>query len=135
MARWRERSYATTSADVNLTPLIDVVFIVLIMFIIIAPLMERERVTIPPSSTATTTRLEQSDITVTVDKKGGVALNGRELPFEQLGSALAALRRDYPQTVPMLLHDPEATFGTYQSVKRTLERAGFEQLDVIVRQE
>ena len=115
---------------INLTPLIDVVFVVLIMFILIAPMVEVDRVQLAegahsekqsPSSTQT--------ISIHVRADNSIYLNKREVTPQELEAALRALNTN---TTPQLFHDKEARFGTFQMVKNGLERAGFHNVDIVL---
>lgn len=122
--------------QVNLTPLIDVVFVILIMFIVIAPLLDMDKIELAEVSSQQRevgNVQETSPVTVYVYKDNTIWLNGEKLNHEQLIYQLQQLIVRYPKTVPQLFHDKEAFFGTYQFVKSAMEAAGFEQMDVILK--
>lgn len=120
---------------VNLTPLIDVVFVVLIAFIIVAPLLNYEEVALATASDSalkTKAVTEQSSIAVSVTADNLVTVNKQKVALQQLPTLLQELRRRHPEVRPQLFHDERATFGTYCAVKRALEEAGYTHLDVIL---
>jgi Biopolymer transport protein len=120
---------------VNLTPLIDVVFVVLIMFILIAPLVEMERVQLakgPSASPAIHELKSESPITLYVHKNNQVHLGKELVALNELTSQLKIAKAQYPGAKPQLFHDREGYFGTYQEVKNSLEEAGFEELDIVL---
>lgn len=123
--------------EVNLTPLIDVVFVVLIMFIIVAPLLELERIQLakgPTHSQKETTSVQgMSSVHIHVREDNSILLNGKALLLEQLTEHLKHVYRASPKTTPQLYHDNRATFGTYQNVKNAVEEAGFEELEIILK--
>lgn len=122
---------------VNLTPLIDVVFVILIAFIVIAPLLELDRVELADSARDANDRSvsvqETSPIAIHVKQDNGITLNGLPVSASQLSEALKELKKRYPNAKPQLFHDKKAHFGTYQIVKNAAETAGFEQMDVILK--
>jgi biopolymer transport protein ExbD len=122
---------------INLTPLIDVVFVVLIMFIIIAPMLELDRVQLASSMQKDTKEMavvqENSPVAIHVHEDNSVWLNNRIVSEKELLQRLKEAKRLYPQKIPQLFHDKKAQFGTYQAVKNAVEAAGFEQLDVILQ--
>lgn len=126
-------------APINLTPLIDVVFVVLIMFIIIAPMLELDRVQLAQSAKQSEKQpavvQENSPITIHVHEDNTIWLNNKPVSKDQLLKLLSQAKRAHPQKIPQLFHDKKAHFGTYQTVKNTVELAGFEQLDVILKPE
>jgi biopolymer transport protein ExbD len=122
---------------INLTPLIDVVFVVLIMFIIIATMLELDRVQLASSMQKDTKEMavvqENSPVAIHVHEDNSVWLNNRIVSEKELLQRLKEAKRLYPQKIPQLFHDKKAQFGTYQAVKNAVEAAGFEQLDVILQ--
>jgi biopolymer transport protein ExbD len=122
---------------VNLTPLIDVVFVILIAFIVIAPLLELDRVelahsAVDPGNQALSVQ-EVSPIAIHVKADNTITLNGKLTAIGQLSLALKELKKRFPTTKPQLFHDKKAHFGTYQAIKNAAESAGFQQMDVILK--
>lgn len=122
---------------VNLTPLIDVVFVILIMFILVAPLLELDRVELAEASAKTNdTSLEAretSPISIHVQSDNAILFNNRKVKAPELTALLIQAKKNHPKARPQLFHDKRAQFGTYQSVKNAAEEAGFEQMDIILR--
>lgn len=123
-------------AQINLTSLIDVVFVVLIMFIIVAPMLELDRIELASAMASNQKEAaivqENSPITLHVHADNSIWFNGKVVSEEQLLTALRLAKRDYPQKIPQLFHDKKAYFGTYQKVKNAVQLSGFEQMDVIL---
>jgi len=122
--------------NINLTPLIDVVFVVLIVFILVAPLVEHDKVVLAPTSTAKRESLvalqEPSSIKISVYADNTLSFNGAPVTMEELKVFLKDAQKNFPLISPQLYHDKRACFGTYQLVKNAVESAGFESLDVIL---
>lgn len=120
---------------VNLTPLIDVVFVVLITFIIIAPLLKLDKIALAPGTEGKESVSPQakSPISIRVFSDDTISLNSERIRVSELPSHLSALKQKHPNEVPTLFQDQKATFGSYQHIKNALEEAGFEELDVILK--
>lgn len=122
---------------VNLTPLIDVVFVILIMFILIAPLLEMDRIELANGVSNLLGQplpvQERSPITIQVQQDNSVWLNERRTNADELVSLLRQAKKKFPQAKPQLIHDRRAFFGTYQAVKNAAEIAGFSQMDIILK--
>lgn len=131
------QSSSEEEASINITPLIDVVFVLLIMFIIIAPMLELDRVALAPSANREETYIknvqENSPIVIYVHADNSIWLGKRKVDAKQLPSLLKEMKKQYPNRTPQLFHDKKAYFETYQMVKNALETAGFETLDVILQ--
>jgi len=120
---------------INLTPLIDVVFVVLIVFILMAPLVEIDSISLAPGSRKTAEKpfkTESNAIHIDLQKDGTVRINKREIDKKDLKPLLNALHDANTKGVPKLFCDKEVAFGTYQEVKNAVEDAGFETLDIVV---
>ena len=119
---------------INLTPLIDVVFVVLIAFIIIAPLLEVDRVELAAATPSSEKDISKvSRIAIYVREDDSVWINNRLVTDSELLSVLKESKSQNPKQIPQLYHDKKACFGTYQKVKSAAERAGFERIDVILK--
>ena len=122
---------------INLTPMIDVVFVILIMFIVIAPLLELDKVELAdgPSAAGNTSMAaqESSPIAIHVHRDDTIWFNNQAVSPSQLASLLKEARVRYPNAIPQLFHDRFAKFGTYQSVKNAAEAAGYHQMDIILK--
>jgi biopolymer transport protein ExbD len=131
------KSDLSEETHMNLTPLIDVVFVVLIMFIIIAPMLELDRVQLASSAKRDAGEMavvqENSPVAIHVHEDNSIWLNNKIVSEKELVLILREAKRAYPQKIPQLFHDKKAHFGTYQTVKNAVEIAGFEQLDVILQ--
>jgi len=112
--------------------------VILIMFIVIAPLLELDKVELAEAASdtydkGTTSVQESSPIAIHVRKDNTIWFNKQIVSTEQLIVLLKEAKIRYPQAQPQLYHDRMAHFGTYQSIKNAVERAGYTQLDVILK--
>jgi len=137
MSRRNQRHHTLPIEEppINMTPLIDVVFVILIMFIVIAPLLEVDRIELAGG------RSEQKEISsiqdlnpiaIHVYPDNSIKLNDQKVLLPRLKSLLTTAKRTYPGARPQVFHDKRATFGTYQSVKNAVEGAGFEEMDIVL---
>ncbi len=140
MARSRisfSRTPAFEEPTVNLTPLIDVVFVILIMFIIIAPLMELDHVELAEGPSLSPQGVqsvqEHSPISIYVAHDNTIKLNNQTVSLAQLPDLLKQSKINFPKATPQIFHDRHAHFGTYQAVKNAAEAAGFTNLEIILK--
>lgn len=134
--RKKRKIYDSSSADenlINLTPLIDVVFVVLISFIIIAPLLEADHLDLATSSIKSDKNISKTRVVLKVKEDNSILLNNRLVTLNELSKILKDQKQLNPKDIPQLYHDKKAYFGTYQSIKNLVESAGFEQMDVILQ--
>lgn len=139
----KKRSFSSSlrseseEALLNLTPLIDVVFVVLIIFIIIAPMLELDRVQLASAARKDAKEMavlqENSPISIHVHEDNSIWINSKQVLPEHLVPILQQAKRLHPNRTPQLFHDRRAQFGTYQLIKNAVELSGFEELDVILQ--
>ena len=134
----RKRAYSIEEEmpAINLTPLIDVVFVILIMFILIAPMLEMDQIQLADASLnskeMSLLQKEESAIAIHVDHLNKLSINSKVIPEDMWVKHFILLKNTYPKTKPLLFHDKRAQFGTYQKVKGALEKAGFTELDIVL---
>lgn len=134
MARIRSRLPIESDEEtgINLTPLIDVVFVILIMFIVVAPLLHLEKIQLAEGPSHALPVRQASRVTIHVKEDNSIWVNRREVDPEFLERALCEVRDQYPNVTPQLFQDGRAQFGSYQKVKNAAEAAGFEELELIL---
>ena len=124
---------SSEEVTINLTPLIDVVFVILIIFILIAPLLQIDRIDLAQGSEKKESNMNQNTLAIYVRKDDSIWFHGKKITQKQLLTALQEEKRKSHERSVRLFQDQEAHFGTYQSVKNIVESAGFEELDVILK--
>ncbi len=115
---------------IHLTPLIDVVFIVLIVFISISPFYATDSIKLAPSSPEKTASSfeENHSLKIYVDERGIVQIDGIEVALPHLSSLL----KPRQEKIASLYYDEAAPFGVYQRIKNVLEKEGYEQLIIVL---
>lgn len=126
------------SGIINLTPLIDVVFVVLIMFIVVAPMLEIDRVSLatsaaPQENKQHPTLQQDNSLMIYVHADNSIWFHSKMVKPEELFKQLLSAKKSNPRLSVKLFHDKKAHFGTYQMVKNSVESAGFEEMDVILQ--
>lgn len=121
---------APTSA-INVTPLVDVVLVLLIIFMVLTPLLEKSLdVRVPSSQTVQTTELPKEQLVVAIDAAGVLRLNGEVTPWEgyvdRLKQQLDARATD--DRVVIVLPEDEAGYGLLVRAFDGARQAGAETL-------
>ncbi len=130
-----KKNHSLGDPSINLTPLIDVVFVILVMFIIIAPLLELDEVQLAKGSELDSTAFqsESSLIRIHVKSDDTIFINNESVPVERLKKRLTEAKDKLPGQRPQVFHDKRATFGIYQTLKNTLEEVGYTDMDIILQ--
>ena len=137
--RFRPGSFSDEGEElINLTPLIDVLFVVLIMFILIAPLLDLDHIQLSPKGDESEELVAINNncpLKIFVQKDDSIWLGKHLLSIDALETTLVQLRKNHLTDTPELYCDEKGTFGTYQRIKNAIEAAGFDRLDVILKRE
>ena len=115
----------------NLTPLIDVLFVVLISFILIAPMLKIDQVTLTETTQALPALSKKSPLRIHVKKDGSVLLNEKKVNFDILEKQLK--NREDKLIPPQILPDKDLPFYQYQKVKDLVQSSGFTEIDVVLQ--
>ena len=98
--------------DINITPFVDVVLVLLVIFMVTAPVMLKEslKVNLPKTLTSDISTKAES-IGIAITKEGQVLLNGKLLSSESLNLELKRLSKDAPMTNFLISADTETRHG------------------------
>ena len=132
------RSRYRPMAEINVTPLVDVMLVLLIIFMVAAPLMT---VGVPvdlPKTTAQPLNQESEPLTITVNTEGKIFLQETELPLDGLVPRLQAIMREQPQGAPerriFVRGDKAISYGRVMEVMGTIAGAGFTRVALLAEQ-
>jgi biopolymer transport protein TolR len=121
-------------SDINVTPLVDVMLVLLIIFMITAPMLTQGlTVELPPAEGRNfeTTAAEPS--TVSVSRSGEVFVDGIPVGTEELELSLGSLLRGRKVKRALLEADQNVPYGKVIAVVDVMNRAGVEQLGMVTR--
>ena len=128
--RWRRGGYKPMS-DINVTPFVDVMLVLLIVFMVTAPLLT---VGIPvnlPKTEAEALNNPDEPLVVTVDPKGRVFLQETPVDLESLAPRLMAITQNKTDTRVFVRGDRDIAYGRIMEVMGRLTSAGFTQVALI----
>lgn len=118
---------------INLTPLIDVVFVVLIAFMLIAPVLDLDLVQLAPGGKGNKMESTNSILAITLKADNTIWYRQKKVNITELEQLLKIAKKQNPSQIPQLIPDKQAQFGAYQSIKNVLESCGFDQMDIVLQ--
>jgi biopolymer transport protein TolR len=120
-------------ADINVTPLVDVMLVLLIIFMVTAPLMTSGVPVNLPESRAKALTQDQAQVTLTMGRDGKVFIDKAEVGRGELAARLAALPKGADGKPPQvtLRADKALDYGRVMAVMGELNRAGFTQIALV----
>ena len=136
MKRFSNRHNLTTLSEINITPLLDLAFVLLIIFIITTPLIENSVNLVIPSSGAANTPVNPSEVqTISIDRNATIQLNNEQIDSEALVIRLFELKRANPNVAVVIRPDRDLPVQKLVSVMDALQRADISKVGIATKAE
>ena len=120
-------------ADINVTPLVDVMLVLLVIFMVTAPLMTSAiRLDLPQSESADTGAVASSVVLV-VDAQRGLYLNDQAITAQALATHLSGVARRDPQTELELRADASVPYGRVVEAMGLAQKAGLTRIGFVAQ--
>ena len=118
-------------AEINVTPLVDVMLVLLVIFMVTAPMMQQGvQVNLPKADTKTMAPAEES-VVVSVDKNGKVFIDKEEVPAEDLRKRLSVMFVTRAKKEVFLKADAGVPYGEVVRTMADIKGAGIERLGMV----
>jgi biopolymer transport protein ExbD len=122
-------------AEINVTPLVDVVLVLLIIFMVVTPLLKQEVPIELPVADNSRGAEDSQQVTVSLAADGRTAINGVEIPAAELVSRLQTMYADRPDKTIFLEADRGLSHGRIVDLMDDCREAGIERIGVITKRE
>ncbi len=129
------RSKSAPMSEINVTPMVDVMLVLLIIFMVAAPLMT---VGVPidlPQTQAKQLNTEQKPVTVSVNNEGIIFVGETQVPLEGVIEAVTAASANGAEDRVYVRGDMSANYGAVMQVMGALSGAGFTKIGLLTDQE
>ncbi len=120
----KKRSRDDDESEVNLTPMLDVVFIMLIFFIVTATYVKEAGIDVDKPSAATAIVQEKASILIAIDANNNVWINRRQVDLRSVRSIVERLHAENPSGTLVIQADKESKNDTLVQVMDASRRAG-----------
>ena len=118
-------------AEINVTPLVDVMLVLLVIFMVTAPMMQQGvQVNLPKADTKAMTPVEES-VVVTVDKSGKIFINKDQVPTGDLRNRLSTMFVSRAKKEVFLKADAGVPYGEVVKAMAEIKGAGIERLGMV----
>ena len=122
-------------AEINVTPLVDVVLVLLVIFMVVTPLLKQEvPIELPLAENSQATK-DLTQLTLTLATDGGVLLNNQPMLREALTTQLQAIYAERPDKTIFLEADRHLSYGQVVDVMDDCKAAGVATIGVITKRE
>jgi biopolymer transport protein TolR len=118
-------------SQINVTPLVDVMLVLLVIFMVTAPIIQQGVTVDLPKTRAAALASQEDPLVVGVTKDGTVYLNDNALPLADLSAKLEAIGREKPDRALLLRADRSVPYGDVVRVIAAIKEAGIQKLGMV----
>jgi biopolymer transport protein TolR len=120
-------------SDINITPLVDVVLVLLIIFMVITPLLQMGYdVKVPPKSTDPNPAPQLDQLIVSLTAQNKIYLNKQELTAPQLATQLSTILKNRRDKTIFFSGDDQSTYGDVARVMDICRTAGAKNIGIVL---
>jgi biopolymer transport protein ExbD len=136
MRRYSQRQSLSSLSEINITPLLDLAFVLLIIFMITTPLLENAVNLVIPSSGEKNPAINQSQVqTISIDRSETIKFNNQVVDPETLTAQLIQLKRANPDVAVVIRPDRELPVQKLISLMDALQRAEITKVGIATKAE
>ena len=119
-------------SDINVTPLVDVMLVLLIIMMLVAPLLQKGvQVTLPTAANTTDKPDTQRPDGVPIDARDKLYVNGIEVPRAEMADRVSRALEEKTERVVLIKGDTDAPYGAIMKMMDALRKAGIEDVGLI----
>jgi biopolymer transport protein ExbD len=134
--RYSQRNSLSTLSEINITPLLDLAFVLLIIFMITTPLLENSVNLVIPSSGAPNAPVNPARVqTISIDRTEVIKLNNEQIDPRTLTPRLVELKRANPDVAVVIRPDRELPVQKLVSLMDALQRAEITKVGIATKAE
>ena len=136
MKRYSNRSNFSTLSEINVTPLLDLAFVLLIIFMITTPLLENSMNLVIPSSSAANAPISKAQVqTISIDRDETIRMNNEIVDADLLAASLLELKRANPDVAIVIRPDRELPVQRLVTLMDSLQRAQITKVGIATKAE
>jgi biopolymer transport protein TolR len=122
-------------SEINVTPFVDVMLVLLIIFMVTAPMLQQGLDVDLPETTTQPLRMQDEPLILTVKKDGKVFLANVEVPADELEAKLVAILEGRPDKEVFLRADKEVAYGVVVKAMAAARAGGAKALGIVTEPE
>ena len=127
------RRRSAPMSEINVTPMVDVMLVLLIIFMVTAPLLTVGVQIDLPKTKATIIRGQDEPLAITIDREGQIYLQETEIDLEGLLPRLDAITGNNPDVRIFVRGDASVNYGRVMEVMGTINAAGYSKVALVTR--
>ena len=118
-------------SDINVTPLVDVMLVLLVIFMVTAPIIQQGVAVDLPKTRAAPLNAQEEPLVVGIAKGGSIYLNDNAIPLAELRAKLVAIAQAKPDNQVLLRADRNVPYGDVVRVIAAVKEAGVSRLGMV----
>jgi len=122
----------TSLADINITPLVDVVLVLLIIFMVTAPVLQ-SGIEVAVPKTRTVKEITEERMVISIDKQQRVFLGNDPVNIHEIGAKLRQRIRDPQHQSVFLRADEDVPFGAFATVMDAVKQSGISNVSIVTQ--
>lgn len=122
----------TALADINITPLVDVVLVLLIIFMVTAPVLQ-SGIDVSVPKTRYVKQITEERLVITINKSQRVFLGNDPININEIGAKLRQRIRDPRNQSIFVRADENIPFGVFATVMDSVKQAGFSNVSIVTQ--
>lgn len=123
----------TAISQINVTPLVDVMLVLLVIFMVTAPIIQQGVQVNLPQAKAGAIPGKEEQLVVTINRNGRIYLNDNPMTLSELGQKLRAIRQAQQNKEVYLRADQDVRYGVVIKAIAEIKQAGIEKLGMVTR--
>ena len=136
MRRYSQRHSLSTLSEINITPLLDLAFVLLIIFMITTPLLENSVNLVIPSSGVSNAPINPTQVqTISIDRQAVIKFNNKPVQIDELLSQLKELKQTNPEVAVVIRPDRELPVQKLMTLMDALQRAQISKVGIATKAE
>jgi len=136
MRRFSRHTALHTLSELNVTPLLDLAFVLLIIFMITTPLLENSMELVVPTSSTAHNEVNPSEVQmISINRDEVITINKEVVPIDQLLERLRAFKAAQPKLAVVVRPHRELPIQKFIAIMDILQQAGITKVGVMTRPE
>jgi biopolymer transport protein TolR len=124
---------STTISQINVTPLVDVMLVLLVIFMVTAPIIQQGVQVNLPQATAAAISGTDELLVVSIAKNGRIYLNDNVMTLDELGAKMRAIRTNLAGKQVYVRADQDVRYGLVMQTIAELKQAGIDRVGMVTR--
>ena len=126
------RKYTSEVEDstIDMTPMLDLVFIMLIFFLVTSSFVKESGIAVNPPGAETTSKQERGNLLVAINSNGSIWIDKRNVDLGAVRANIERLRAEYPEGTVIIQADEKSSTGMFVKVMDQIRLAGVQNIAI-----